>query len=549
MEIDEEELKTEIANFRGSSSYCLTVTEVLPNSSASHSSLSLYFVVDTNVLIGDIDLLQDLKISLVDGRESVVVVPYVALQEMDGLKKSAAIGKACQAAVRWCNQHFEARHPRVQGQTYSNYRTTRDENKGASADDLVRDCCLVLSREGLDVCLLTNDVNLRNKALMSSLSAISAKDLKTKLGKLSVMHKDPAASPRSVSKVEESHMNDVCLSEGDRVVSESPRHQPTLNTVVQTQHKHTSDQKATRASCPVASEEMLLLERITASLKHTLGNILQDVMQDIYEDLWFAIIKHKPPWSLQQVFACWDKHWIAAMTDRFPSSMKELLAEIHRLIMASQVDVRRLMNRVQRLYSYFESKPYSKHILPVQEPSYVVMDMSEVSPSTPACSAPQATDSLAGHSGPHQANAAEGVTNVEKMINQVGAHITHFVALVLTAFGMQHNLQKLPNINDCESLTPDNARTSGINLHKVIMSVGTAITRCLNEGTSAAVQELGHLLCNFWSEACLPCPHLPFTECDLRQFVESPGKAQYLKCVLQELESLVQQLVAVLTSP
>lgn len=132
MEIDEEELKMEIANFRGSASYSrLTMSEGLPNSSTCLSSASVYFVVDTNVLIGDIDFLQELKSAVVGGRESVVVVPYVALQEMDGLKKSASIGRACQAAVRWCNQHFEAQHPRVQGQTYSDYRITLEENKGA----------------------------------------------------------------------------------------------------------------------------------------------------------------------------------------------------------------------------------------------------------------------------------------------------------------------------------------------------------------------------------------------------------------------------------
>ena len=132
MEIDKQELNMEIANFRGSASYSsMAISEGLPNSSTCHSSASLYFVVDTNVLIADIDFLHELKSSVIDGRESVILVPYVALQEMDGLKRSASIGKACQAAVRWCNQHFEAQHPRVQGQTYSNYRTTVEENKKA----------------------------------------------------------------------------------------------------------------------------------------------------------------------------------------------------------------------------------------------------------------------------------------------------------------------------------------------------------------------------------------------------------------------------------
>lgn len=73
--------------------------------------------------------------------------------------------------------------------------------------------------------------------------------------------------------------------------------------------------------------------------------------------------------------------------------------------------------------------------------------------------------------------------------------------------------------------------------------------RCLNERTSAALQELGHLLVNFWSEAKLPCPHLPFTECDLRQYVENISNMPFLEGALQELENLIQHLQIVLADP
>ncbi|XP_045114456.1 transcriptional protein SWT1-like isoform X2 [Portunus trituberculatus] len=495
MEIDEAELNMEIANFRVSASYSrLAVSEDVSNSNTCLNFKSLYFVVDTNVLIGDIDLLEELKSTSVNGQESVVLVPYVVLQEMDGLKKSPAIGQACQVAVRWCNQHFEKQHRRVQGQTYSNYRITVEENKRASADDLVRDCCLLLAREGLDVCLLTNDVNLRNKALMSNLSAFSAKDLRSKLRNISAEHVYGSPEPSLVlSKCEESNMKDVSLNEVNSVVSEAP---PSI--VGPRQHpsqlKHRPDQKVKRPSCSVTSEDTLLLERITTSLHHTLSNILQDVMKEIYEDLWMTIIIYKPPWNLKDLFACWEKHWIAAMTDRFPSRVKELLAEINKLLTISQVDVQKLLALVQQLYSYFKSKPYSKHVLPVQDSSLIV-DMSEAPLSQHACSTPPCADGVEDSCQP---STMSGVINVEKMINQVGAHITHFV--------------------------------------------------CLNERTSSALQDLGHMLSNFWSEAHLPCPHLPFTECDLRQFVESPNSAQYLGCVLQELESLVQQLTPILAT-
>lgn len=132
MEIDEEELITEIANFRDSTSYfSLTPSNSLCAPTTHYSSGSIYIVVDTNVLIRDADFLEQLKSSTVDGREIIIVVPYVVLQEMDGLKKSASIGHACQAAVKWCNKHFEAQDPRVLGQTYSNYRNSLEKNRKA----------------------------------------------------------------------------------------------------------------------------------------------------------------------------------------------------------------------------------------------------------------------------------------------------------------------------------------------------------------------------------------------------------------------------------
>lgn len=307
-----------------------------------------------------------------------------------------------------------------------------------NADDLVRDYCLFLAGEGLEVCLLTNDVNLRNKAMMSSLSAISAKDLKNKLSMFPISHLLKQTSSTTLSQAictfEESQMRDVSLTECAVSVAEThnlkpSRHQASLS-VGQGQGQGSSGQKASRVDSPLPSKDSILHEKITTSLCHTLGHILQDVMKEVYDDLWLTIIKHKPPWSLGDVFACWNKHWIAVMIERFPSSMKELLMEVSSLLTSTQVDAEKLLKRVQFLYSHFESTPYSKHILPIQDPSDAV-DMSEALPA----STPPHPSSLPD---PHQDSALSGVVNVEKMINQVGAHITHFVYVFAEEFFSVH---------------------------------------------------------------------------------------------------------------
>lgn len=297
-----------------------------------------------------------------------------------------------------------------------------------TADDLVRDYCLFLASEGLDVCLLTNDINLRNKAMMSSLSAVSAKNLSSKLNifpSSRLLHPSTSTTPsQGGCTFEESQMRDVSSTECVVNVADTrtlkSSHDHASLTVSLGQEQGSSGQKTSRVDSSLASKDSILHEKITASLCHTLGNILEAVMKEVYDDLWLIIIKHKPPWSLQDVFACWNKHWIAVMIDRFPGGMKELLEEVNSFLTSSQSDAQKLLKKVQFLYSHFEATPYSKYILPVKELSSDAVDMSEV----PLASTPPPPSSLAG---PHGDSELSGVVNVEKMINQVGAHITHFV--------------------------------------------------------------------------------------------------------------------------
>lgn len=218
-------------------------------------------------------------------------------------------------------------------------------------------------------------------------------------------------------------MNDVSLTEWNASVSKThdpkPPHHSDLPTARPRQDMNSSGQNISKVNNSLASEDSLLRKEISISLCHTLGHILEDVMKEVYEELWLTIVIHKPPWSLEEVFGCWEKHWIAVMIDRFPSSMKELLLEIRNLLTSSQDDVQKLLKRVQFLYSHFESKKYKKHIIPVHDHSPDAVDMSDASTNTPPH-----TSSLPE---PCQYSASSGVINVEKMINEVGAHITHFV--------------------------------------------------------------------------------------------------------------------------
>jgi len=46
-------------------------------------------------------------------------------------------------------------------------------------------------------------------------------------------------------------------------------------------------------------------------------------MKHVYEDIWLQIIIVKPPWKLQDIFRCVEKHWIAVFGYVYPRDMRE----------------------------------------------------------------------------------------------------------------------------------------------------------------------------------------------------------------------------------
>lgn len=128
MEVDVQEIINEITSFR-------------ENLDLSHRSdrkqlcvdfdgnmQSVYYVTDTNVLLHDVSFLEKLKNKVVAGKPVIIVIPYVILQELDGLKKSLSVGKASRKAISWVNKYFERQDKRVVGQNYDDYLTTLAQN-------------------------------------------------------------------------------------------------------------------------------------------------------------------------------------------------------------------------------------------------------------------------------------------------------------------------------------------------------------------------------------------------------------------------------------
>ena len=132
------------------------------------SKESIYIVVDTNVFI---DRLEDI-LSLVKKPQPshpyFVYIPWIVLQELDGLKSNvnAKLQKAASKAAREILELFNARNKRLSGQNGKMDNEAKEMFKIQDPlnDDKIIQACLQLRKDGKHVQLVSFDNILKIKA-------------------------------------------------------------------------------------------------------------------------------------------------------------------------------------------------------------------------------------------------------------------------------------------------------------------------------------------------------------------------------------------------
>lgn len=115
--------------------------------------------------------------------QPILVVPYIVLQELDRIKhreQGKPLSTAASQSIRFLNEHLKRRDPRVKGQ--STVEATVHLVPVENPDDHIINCCfqvrqIISGRAGTDLMLLSNDVNLRNKALVNGVPAFGYGEL------------------------------------------------------------------------------------------------------------------------------------------------------------------------------------------------------------------------------------------------------------------------------------------------------------------------------------------------------------------------------------
>ena len=236
-------------------------------------------VIDTNVFISRLAVVT----SLLATAKVRVLLAWMVVQELDSLKTSASdnTGVRARAAVRLINNLLLSRPANLLTQTGRESRAVAARYDSRSPDDRILATCLDCKEAGQDVFLVTNDVNLRNKALINRVKCGTSENI------LEVINKNEKLPPTSDHIAEEFEDFVTDLMKETREVTRD------------------------------------LLE----------GVVIKEFQEAYGERLWRTIISikprsSKPYWSLKDLFTIFSKHHMAVFGQNFPQNRNELKSRL-----------------------------------------------------------------------------------------------------------------------------------------------------------------------------------------------------------------------------
>ena len=82
----------------------------------------IYFVVDTNIMISELNLVESICKKHFKDHKIIVIIPYAVIAELDGLKNKSSKAKQVRQAIHWCSKKFSGTDSNyVRGQSYANH--------------------------------------------------------------------------------------------------------------------------------------------------------------------------------------------------------------------------------------------------------------------------------------------------------------------------------------------------------------------------------------------------------------------------------------------
>ncbi|EDW07758.1 transcriptional protein SWT1 [Drosophila mojavensis] len=139
----------------------------------------LYFVLDTNVLMENLEFVEDLcRVTLGETKGSMLYIPYIVIKELDKLKERRSDNdrkrKPAIRAIHYLNKKFDET---LKIQAQSALEEANHLIEVDCPDDSIVNCCLQLQSQVPHLMLVTNDNNLRLKANASAIQVSCRSEL------------------------------------------------------------------------------------------------------------------------------------------------------------------------------------------------------------------------------------------------------------------------------------------------------------------------------------------------------------------------------------
>jgi len=286
-------------------------------------------VLDTNVVLTHLSFVQSLKDRYAPHCQVLVVVPWIVVCELDGLKSSRrgdGTGSRVADLARQAIRHLKQVAMRPDGftfvQTMSEFRDAAKKLQKFSVgshvnnDDRILQCCIHYQQKmneggtqnqgadfGAGVVLLSNDANLCVKAIANGVSACSTKDFPSGAEELMHEAENTATGVEAPTPLEEE-------------------------------------------DCPTFTSTDAIKSTDWYELINEAVTVFEDVYNDVclaqFEramgDLWEDVIDTKPPWKGKDIASYIRRHWNAVFRDVMPPSLLQqvdVLEQIMRKIAKS----------------------------------------------------------------------------------------------------------------------------------------------------------------------------------------------------------------------
>ncbi|XP_037560585.1 uncharacterized protein LOC119437662 [Dermacentor silvarum] len=298
-----------------------------------------YVVVDTNVFLSNLGLLRRIVLPDTGNEDMVLCVPWMAIQELDTIKtkKKGPLSNSATSAIMFIYQALSTKNPRLRGQTVAEARRKDDAlpKDGCSInDDHFLHWCLEFKKQGNKVLLMTNDRNLRNKAMINSIDTLSADQLEKKLGPPTIkMSHEQTPPPTSSTKQQKRSVLLQNLEPRPRLFSSrSSQRLPLPPDVLQ---KYTAVEASTSwntSACDVSPEVPagdVILKEVREILQKSLDVALKSELESAFGVLWLRVIDIKPPWTEETALQCILRHWISLTGTAFSKpSLKPVISSL-----------------------------------------------------------------------------------------------------------------------------------------------------------------------------------------------------------------------------